>query len=275
LSKVRVGDIEIYYEIRGEGETLLYISGTGGDLRRTPAVFDAPVAKHFRILAYDQRGMGQTDKPDKHYTMADYADDANGLLDALGWDSCHIMGVSFGGMVAQELAIRHPEKVRRLVLACTSSGGAGGSSYPLHELQNQPVRERFQRQMELMDNRRDKQWQVANRGQWESMISDYVASQAACSDELGHEIGQRRQLEARRHLDTYDRLPQLKMPVYVCGGLFDDIAPPENLRAIKKQIPNATLELFNGGHPFLSQDPNAWQRVISFLRGERDDVAKK
>ena len=268
MSRVRVGDIDIYYEMRGEGESLLYISGTGGDLRRTPTVFNAPVAKYFRILAYDQRGMGQTDKPDKPYTMADYADDANGLLTRLGLDCTNVMGVSFGGMVAQELAIRHPEKIRRLVLACTSSGGAGGSSYPLHDLQNLPVRERIQRQMELADNRRDKRWQEANQGQWESIISDSITSLAAYSDEPGHEIGQRRQLEARRHLDTYDRLPQLKMPVYICGGLFDGIAPPQNLQAMKKQIPNATLELFQGGHTFLIQDHNAWQRIISFLRGE-------
>ncbi|MCJ7608877.1 alpha/beta hydrolase [Candidatus Bathyarchaeota archaeon] len=132
-------------------------------------------------------------------------------------------------MVAQELVIRHPEKIRRLVLACTSSGGAGGSSYPIHELQNLPVRERAQRQMELADKRQDRQWQDANQGQWESMISDSIASLAVYSDEPEHEIGQRRQLEARKTFDTYDRLPQLKMPVYICGGLFDDIAPPDNL----------------------------------------------
>jgi 3-oxoadipate enol-lactonase len=200
--------------------------------------------------------------------MGDYAEDAEGLLAALGWDSSNVMGVSFGGMVAQELAIRHPEKIRRLVLACTSSGGAGGSSYPLHELQDLPVRERTERQMELADNRRDKRWQDANQQQWESMINNSIASLAAYFDELGHEMGQRRQLEARKNHDTYDRLPQLKMPVYICGGRFDGIAPPDNLHAIKKQIPNAILEFFQGGHMFLSQDPNAWQRVISFLRGE-------
>ena len=65
--------------------------------------------------------------------MADYAMDANSLLEAVGWDRCCVMGISFGGMVVQEFALRYQHRIKRLVLACTSSGGAGGDSYPLHE----------------------------------------------------------------------------------------------------------------------------------------------
>ena len=133
---VTVRDINVYYEIAGAGPKLLFINGTGGDLRRRPNVFDSPLTQHFTVLSYDQRGLGQTDIPETPYTMADYAEDANALLDALGWQSCRVMGVSFGGMVAQEFAVRYPQRVQRLVLACTSSGGAGGASYPLHELLN-------------------------------------------------------------------------------------------------------------------------------------------
>ena len=129
---VRVGDIEVYYERGGSGPRLLFISGTGGDLRRRPSVFERPIARHFEILTYDQRGLGQTSKPDREYTMAEYAADAVGLLDAVGWDRCHVMGVSFGGMVAQEMAIRYPMRVDRVVLACTSSGGAGKPETPTY-----------------------------------------------------------------------------------------------------------------------------------------------
>ena len=130
---ISVGDIQIYYRIQGKGPRLLVISGTRGDLRQKPSIFDSPLAAHFEILAYDQRGLGRTDKPDIPYSMADYAMDAAGLLDALKWDDCHVMGISFGGMVAQEFAIRYPRRVERLVLACSSSGGLDGNSYPLHE----------------------------------------------------------------------------------------------------------------------------------------------
>ena len=123
---VSVRDIEMYYEIRGKGPRLLSISGTAGDLRRSPNIFETPLVQQFEILAYDQRGLGQTSRPDIPYTMADYAADADGLLEVVGWDRCPVMGVSFGGMVAQELGLSFPHRVERLVLACTSSGGAGG-----------------------------------------------------------------------------------------------------------------------------------------------------
>ena len=111
----QIRDIRMYYEQRGSGPRLLYISGTGGDLR-AGRVFEGPLAEAFDLLAYDQRGLGQTDKPDVPYTMADYAEDAAALLDHVGWDRARVIGVSFGGMVSQELAARYPERVERLVL---------------------------------------------------------------------------------------------------------------------------------------------------------------
>ena len=76
-------DIQIYYEISGKGPRLLYISGTGANLRNKPGIFDSPLADHFEILAFDQRGLGQTGRPDIRYSMEDYANDAAGLLQAV------------------------------------------------------------------------------------------------------------------------------------------------------------------------------------------------
>ncbi len=261
----QIRDIKVYYELAGSGPRLLYISGTGGDLRRRPNIFDSPLAPHFTILAYDQRGLGQSSRPDIAYTMADYADDAAALLDVVGWESCGVMGVSFGGMVAQELALRYPERVDRLVLACTSSGGAGGSSFPLHTLPALSPAEKARRQTPISDTRLDAVWQQANVTEFEAMIGMAVAASQMGADEPGRQIGARRQLEARAAHDTFDRLPDLHMPVYICGGRYDGMARPANLEALHAQIPGSKMEFFEGGHGFLMQDPHAYPAVRSFL----------
>lgn len=264
-SFVDVNDLQFYYELAGSGPRLLYISGTGGDLRKKPNVFDSPLAKHFEILTYDQRGLGQSSKPDVAYTMADYADDAAGIMDAVGWESALVMGVSFGGMVGQEFALRYSEKVEKLVLACTSSGGKGGASYPLHTLIGLSPAERASVMIPNSDTRLDAKWQEAHPAEYAAMIDLAVEMAKFAADEPNHAEGARRQLEARAGHNTYDRLPQLTMPVYVCGGKYDGVAKPENLEAITNQLPNASMELFEGGHGFLAQDSAAYQAVIEFL----------
>ena len=152
---VDVRDLSVYYELHGTGPRVVWINGTGGDLRQNPARGTGPLEQHFEVLMYDQRGLGRTSKPDAPCTMADYADDAAALMDALGWERAHVLGVSFGGMVAQHLALRHPEHVDRLILACTSSGGAGGSSYDLLSLESLPDDERLRTVLRVFDSRND------------------------------------------------------------------------------------------------------------------------
>ena len=262
---VAVRDINLYYEIAGSGPKLFYISGTGGDLRRKPNVFDSPLAEYFTILAYDQRGLGQTDRPETPYTMVDYAEDANALLDAMGWQSCAVMGTSFGGMVGQEFALRYPQRVEKLVLACTSSGGAGGASYPLHELLDMDLQEKTMHMMGISDLRLDEAWQADNPLQVQELVAMAGNAAAVGEDEPGRAMGARLQVLARKDHDTYDRLPQLKMPIFICGGRYDGIAATANQQALKRQLPHAQLKLFEGGHGFLQQDPVAYQQIIAFL----------
>ena len=271
MTFVRVRDLNVYYEIHGSGPRLLYIGGTGGDLRQKPNVFEGPLAKTFTLLVYDQRGLGRTEVPDAVYTMADYAEDANALLDEVGWETCQVMGVSCGGMVAQELAVRHPERVSRMVMACTSSGGVGGASYPIHELARLEMGERVRRMILLSDTRRDAAWQAAHASDLEAIQAQRLEVAQVGAGEQGREAGRNGQLEARRHHDTFDRLAALNMPVFICGGKYDGIAPVDNLEALERQIPNAHLELFEGGHLFLREDRRAIQRVIAFFQGDQDN----
>jgi hypothetical protein len=128
----RLGDLHMYYEINGAGPRLLFASGTGGDLRVRPNVFDGPLAKRFEVLAYDQRGLGQTTKPPGRYRMQDYADDAARLLDHLGWGPVPVIGSAHTrSTIPRSTACtasgirRHPP---RHGLACCQPGALGGAA---------------------------------------------------------------------------------------------------------------------------------------------------
>jgi len=260
-----VRGIRLHYEVAGSGPPVLFISGTGGDLRTKPGPFDSPLARRCTLAAYDQRGLGQSDKPEGPYTMADYADDAAGLLDTLGWDRAGVIGASFGGMVAQELAIRHPQRVGRLVLACTSPGGALGASYPLHELEDLADEVRHPRLLELADTRCDEAWRAEHPDEVAAVLAYRRQSEELSRSDPEAAAGARLQLQARAGHDTGDRLHTIACPTLVCGGRYDGIAPPANSEALASRIPGAELELFEGGHMFFIQDRSAWPRMTEFL----------
>ena len=255
-----VNGVSLYYELAGTGERLLSISGTGGDLRQKPGVADGLVGRAFEVLSYDQRGLGQSSLPPWPYAMSDFADDAAALLDALGWDDCLVLGISFGGMVAQEVTLRHPERVRRLVLACTSAGGAGGASYPLQELGNLSPEEASARRMELLDARWDEAWRE-DHPEMVALIADRMPSRAGETPAQGLT----NQLAARAGHDTSGRLGAIACPTLVCGGRFDGIAPPANSEFLASAIPDAQLQMFDGGHPFFLQDSTALPSIVAFL----------
>ncbi len=257
----RANGTDLYFELAGAGERLLFISGTGADLRRSPRLTDDPRFAAFELLQYDQRGLGQSAVPVGPYTMAGYADDAAGLLDAVGWEACLVLGVSFGGMVAQELAIRHPERVRRLVLACTSSGGTGGASYPLHELVGLDAQASLERRFQLLDTRWDAAWRSENP----EMVAMIAEGFQLGGPDGGPDEGPLLQLEARSHHDTSARLEQIGCPTLVCGGRYDGLAPPANSEFLAAKIPGAGLAIFDGGHIFFMQDPAAMPAMLDFL----------
>lgn len=259
---VQANGIDIYFERSGEGPRLLFLNGSGATLANSRHLVDL-FRLRFDLLVHDQRGLGRTAIPPGPYSMRDYAADAVGLLDAVGWRSCRVVGVSFGGMVAQELAVTVPERVERLALACTSPGGAGGSSYPLHELDELDEKQRAQRRARLLDTRFTPDW-LAARPDDRALVEAMSAGRSAPkSDEQRR--GEREQLLARLGHDVTDRLDSVKCPTLVAAGRYDGIAPPANSEAIARRVPGAELRVYEGGHLFFLQDERALPDILEFL----------
>ena len=262
MPSATLNGIEVYYERRGSGPPLLYLNGSGATLATMGPLLD-PFAGRCDLLAHDQRGLGRTEIPPGPYTMADYAADAAALLDHAGWDRCRVVGISFGGMVALELAVTWPERIERLGLLCTSAGGAGGASYPLHELADLPDDERAARAPRLLDTRFTPEWLADHPN--DRMLAEMMVARTAGPRSDEQRRGEAEQLGARRHHDVFDRLGRISCPTLVAGGRYDGIAPLANSQAIAGAVPGAELRVYDGGHAFFAQDPAAFPDVVDFL----------
>lgn len=253
--------IDIYFEERGVGVPVLFCNGSGSSIETSSLLIDLFRARA-HVLVHDQRGLGRTAIPPGPYTMADYAADALALLDHVGWRTARVFGVSFGGMVAQEIAVTAPGRVERLVLACTSPGGAGGASYPLHTLEDLGARARAERGLQLMDTRFTRDWLAEHPR--DAFLAEQMAARAQPTDPERRR-GMREQLLARADHDVSDRLGRITCPVLVAAGRYDGIAPLPNGEAIAARVPTAELRVYDGGHGFFAQDPTAIPEILGFL----------
>jgi pimeloyl-ACP methyl ester carboxylesterase len=242
----------------------MFLNGTGAALTQTASLVSI-FAETSETLAFDQRGIGQTSRPSDSYAMADLAADALALANHLGWEEFRLIGISFGGMVAQEVAVTVPERIIRLALLCTSPGGAGGSSFPLSSLVELDPDERATVSAQIMDSRFTPEW--LEKHESDRFLAGVLA-QRFTPDAFKENLGMTLQLQARSAHDVFDRLPHITCPTLISSGRFDGIAPPANGVAIASQVPNAELRLYDGGHVFFVQDPKAFPDVVGFLTAD-------
>ncbi|MDZ4775830.1 MAG: alpha/beta hydrolase [Alphaproteobacteria bacterium] len=265
MPRVATPRVALEAKLQGAGPRVLTLAGTGGDLRKKPSIFDTALGARCTVLAFDARGCGQSEKPDVQPTMADFADDAVALMDAFGWERAHVVGYSFGGMVAQHVAIRHPKRVEKLVLAATSAGGAGGSSFPLHTLEHLGARERALRMLPIMDTRIGAADLVTPSPAIEERLRIMLAYTTLFMDEPGAQDGKSKQLSARATHDCWNDLANVKHETLICGGLHDGQAPRAAVTALAGRIPGATLRWYAGGHAFSIERPEFWSDVADFV----------
>ena len=263
MPKASVNGIELYYESHGEGEPLLFISGLGGHLAEIPYLVES-YRQHFRFIPFDARGCGRSDKPAGEFSITQFADDAAALMDALGIESASIYGSSMGGMVAQELTLRHPQRVRALILGCTTAGAARGAP-PLPE-----TIQRAARALQLSgEEAMAAGWALGySREYIESHYDRLLARSQNASQFAAPPDSWLRQAAAASKHDTYDRLNQIACPVLIIHGSDDVMLPVRNAELLRDGIPHAELHILPGmGHGYnLEAQEQADPLVIDFVR---------
>ncbi len=269
MPTVKVNDINIYYETYGEGEPLVLVMGLGGPLEwwflQVPEL-----SRHYRVIAFDNRGSGRSDKPDIPYTMGMMANDLAGLLDILNIASAHIFGISMGGMIAQHFTLLYPHRVKTLILGATTTGGSHAVSpdaesmkvlFDLERMQSLAPEERFREMLPFIFSQ-----EFIRKSQ--SVMREIAVTM---SQHITPPHGYMRQAQAIMGHDTYDRLPEIKVPTLVIAAAEDKIVPVENSRIIASRIPGAELVVFpKAGHGFNIELAEAVNRtVLDFLRRHR------
>ncbi len=262
MPTLALDDLDLYWERRGQGPRLLFVNASASTIESAGLLIDA-FAGQFEVVVHDQRGLGRTGVPERQPTMADFARDAAALLDHVGWDQANVFGISFGGMVAQELGVTWPDRIHRLVLCCTSPGGEGGSSYPIEELAEGPLDERIEASMRHLDVRFDEAWLADHPG--DRAIVDILRTRLAEPKTDEQQRGEWMQVVARRGHDVWERLDRITSPTLVACGSYDGLAPRANSEAIASRIPDAELRCYQGGHLFVYQDPQAMPDITEFL----------
>ena len=267
MPEARIGGVGIHYSAVGEGDPLLLIMGFGmpGDAW----MVSLPFLQGYRAIYFDNRGTGRSEAPEGPYTIAQMADDAAGILNHLRIDRAHVYGISMGGMIAQELALRYPRKVRSLVLGCTTCGGEHSTLgepeviatlfEAIQGMAGTDPQTWVDRTLPIMFPR---EWLAANPGIREALLTLAPLLPPTRPDTAQHAMA------GIFGWTTYHRLPSLDAPTLILHGDHDVIIPVQNAYVLKERIPGAHLHIIaDAGHGYPAQEPVAvHQRVIDFLR---------
>jgi pimeloyl-ACP methyl ester carboxylesterase len=265
MPRVRVGDITMHYVEAGSGDPLVLIMGLSGDHQAWG--FQLPVlAERHRVIAFDNRGAGQTDAPDHPYTTAMMAADTLRLMDALGIDRAHVVGVSMGGMIAQELALAAPQRVRTLHIGCSLARPDAHLRALLSTWRT--VRTRLPLDLAL---RAVALWLFAPET-WNERpeFVETLLQTALANPYVQTTTGFIRQTEAVEAHDTVDRLRRIECPTLVSVAEDDILVPPRFSRVLAAGIPGAELRLIPGaGHVYFWERPDVFSALCLELTARR------
>ena len=248
--------VRIAWERRGSGAPLLLVHGLGYARWGWEPVADR-LAEGHEVVLFDNRGIGESDAPPGPYTVPELAADAAGVLDVAGIQSAHVLGTSLGGMVALQLALDRPERVRKLVLACTTPGGNGSAPMPEATVRLMAEAQALTPDVALrrfVENAFGPELDVAKV---ERIMEHRLATaqpQAAWAA----------QAAAGASFDAWDRLGEIRAPTLVLTGDADNVVDARNSKLLAERIPSARLEVFQGsGHLFFWEQPQRFVELVT------------
>ncbi len=226
MPRISVNGLKLFYEAEGHGEPVVLIPGFASG-RAIWSMQTAALVRHFRVISFDPRGISASDKPEGPQTIGLLADDLAHLLETLGIAAAHVVGVSFGGFVAQEFALKYPSMTRKLVLCCTSFGG------PNHVPPGADT------------------------------LKAFASSEWVDSEEVPDHV-YRSQLEAAKNFNSESRIERIVSPTLVLSGDADAIVPVQNSRNLAAMIPGAQLRIIEGGsHTFFNERADEFNKYVT------------
>lgn len=223
----KTGDINMYYEVHGSGEPIVLIAGLGIDLKIFNPIVEQ-LSQNFKVLVFDNRGAGLTDKPDIPYSIEMMASDTAALMKTLSIESAHVLGLSMGGRIALSLALEHPDMVKNLILASTAATIKKGRPLLFSKLIKR-LRSMF--------------------GKSQQPFYAFM-----------------RQLDASRSFDCSSRLGEIGIPALILHGKKDKLAPYELAVEMHAGIKDSRLITFKGGHLFFIWENQPYiDAMLNFL----------
>jgi pimeloyl-ACP methyl ester carboxylesterase len=250
---------ELYWERSGRGEPLLLIQGMSGTHVTWGEPFLSRLEPDFDCVVFDNRGIGNSAEVSAPFTIAELADDALAVMDAAGFETAHVLGISMGGMVAQQVALKAPERLRTLTLGCTYPGGDGSSliapedAGPLLEAMGSGNLDRVINAMYEVNLSPGFRADPGNFEPFKTMATSLPARQRTVQ----------MQIQAVAGHDTQAHLAEIEAPTLVIHGTEDKMIPVGNGKLIASLIPGAELEIFDGvGHLFWWEEPEGSAELI-------------
>lgn len=263
MPKIKTNNIELYYEIHGAGQPLVLISGLGYPLWQWHKMVPF-LAEHFQVITFDNRGVGQSDKPAGPYTAQMLAADTAGLLDALGIEKAIIAGHSMGGFVAQAMALDFPQKVAKLILCSTNFGGPHHVPVTPEAMKvltdvTSDALARFKNGLAVSTA---PDWSEKNPEMIEEWIQWRVANPidpAPYQAQMAIGFGLMPEAAAFEN-----KLPRLNIPTLILFGAHDKVVPPENASLLAEKISGSKVVILpNAGHFFPIEVAEAASRTIT------------